>query len=162
MEPPEGTPATDSVKRTDPKRTAIIVLAIVVVAAFAWALGSKYLAVAAAQRDGVMQSAAAVSTSLVPLLEMNSKGQLPDAGALQRIVDDVVGSKRFSYAAILDSSGRVIVASNRNTSPSSQYPDFKANEVVERSQGGAYEVIYPVKQGTTAYGAVALRAPTDR
>jgi len=146
-------------KQADPRRTAIIVVIIVIVAGFAWTLGSKYFALAAAEREGVLQSAGALSSALAPLLDMNGKDQLSDDTALQRVVDEIVGSKRFTFAAILDSSGRVLVSSDRNTSLSSEYPNFKVNEVVERSQGGAFEVIYPVKHDTVTYGAVVLRGP---
>jgi hypothetical protein len=53
-------------KHANPKRTAMIVIAIVVLAAFAWTVGSKYLAVAAAKREGVMHSAAAMSSAMAP------------------------------------------------------------------------------------------------
>lgn len=155
---PTSEPVTQK-KQADPKRTAIIVVVILIVAAFAWTLGSKYFAVAAAERDGVMQSAAAVSSAVAPLLDMNSKNQLNDPAALQRVVDDIVGSKRFTFAAILDPTGRVIASSDRNTAPNSEYQNFKANEVVEGNVEGSYEVIYPVKHDTVSYGAVVLRTP---
>jgi len=157
-EEPTTEPATPT-KETDPKRTAIIVVAIVIVAAFAWALGSKYFAVAAAERAGVMQSAAAISSAVVPLLDMNSKNQLGDAEALQRVVDDVVSSDRFTFAALLDSSGRVIVSSDRSNAAGSGYDGFAPNKVVERNPDGAFEVIYPVKHEAVTYGAIVLRGP---
>lgn len=157
-EEPKNEPEAPA-KQADPKRTAVIVVVIVVVAAFAWALGSKYFAVAAAEKQGVMQSAAATSSALAPLLDMNSKDQLSDGTALQRVVDDIVGSKRFTFAAVLDSSGRVIVSSDRNTSLGSEYPGFKVNEVVEGDRDGGFEVIYPVKHETVTYGAIVLRGP---
>lgn len=158
MDNTEQTPAPQPAKG-DFKRTAKMVVAIIIVAAFAWAFGSKFFAVRAAERAGIIDGAAALASAAAPLLDMNSKGALADAETLQRVVDDAVASKRFRFAAILDSSGRVLAASDRSVGKSTNYKGFKPNEMVEGSQNGAFEVIYPVKHGSVTYGAVVLRAP---
>src|SRR5688572_18402543 len=108
-EPTEAQPQPR--KPTDYKRLAILVAAIAILAAFAWALGSKFVEVRAAREQGVVHSARAFSSAALPLLDLKSKGILGDQGTLQRVVDDIVRDKKFSFAAILDSQGRVLAAS---------------------------------------------------
>lgn len=145
-------------KEHNPKRTAVLVGIAVALAIVLWLVGSKYLAVGAAERQGVIASASALSVASMPLLDLRSKNLLGDAETLQRVVDEVVSSQNFSFAAVLDAQGRVVAASDRNVSSGTAYQGFESGEVVQRSADGKFEVIYPIRQNDVVYGAVVLRA----
>jgi uncharacterized membrane protein affecting hemolysin expression len=135
------------------------VIAIAIILLFALAIGSRYLAVAAAEREGVNRAASPFAAAVLPLLDLRSKNILGDHSTLQRVVDTVVRDKGFSFAAILDPEGRVIAASDRNVGVGNKYGDFKAGEAVEHREAGRHEIIGPIKQNGVVYGAVVLRAP---
>jgi hypothetical protein len=150
---------TNAKKHPDTKRTAIIVAVIVVFTLFFWLYASKLLGIRAAEREGVQSSAMTLSAAAVPLLDLQSKNMLGDAETLSRMVDQVVESRRFSFVAILDPQGRVIVASDRNVAAGNAYEGFESGKFTERGVDGKYEVIQPIKQGSAVYGAVVLRQP---
>lgn len=157
---PETTESqTQPTKAANPKRTTIIIAVILVLAIFFWLYASKLFAVNGAQREGVRAGAVALAAATVPLIDLRSKDLLGDDATLQRVVDEIAESNRFSFVAILDTQGRVLAASDRNTSTGAAYPDFKSGQVVERGVDGKYEVIQPIRQDTVVYGAVVLRFP---
>ncbi|MDQ2986318.1 MAG: hypothetical protein M3R13_06300 [Armatimonadota bacterium] len=146
-------------KPTDYKRVALISAAVLILAAFAWALASKFLEVRSARHEGVLNSARAFSSATLPLLDLRSKGILGDEGTMQRVVDDIVSDKKFSFAAILDSQGRVLAASDRNVSVGTGFPDYKQGQVIASDTSGLFQVVHPVAQDDVVYGAVVLRSP---
>ena len=161
MTGPESTTETQPQPRraADHRRTAIIVAILLIFAIFFWLYASKIMSVRSAEREGVRNAALTFAASSLPLIDLQSKNLLGDSETLQRVVDAVAESHRFSFAAILDNQGKVLAASDRSVTAGSAYPDFKTGEFVERGTDGKYEVIQPIEQGTAAYGAVVLRQP---
>jgi hypothetical protein len=159
-DPESSTEATTPPKKAaDPRRTMMIVVAVLVFAIFFWLYASKLMGVSAAKREGMRGGGVALAAASLPLLDLKSKNLLGDAETLQRVVDQVVESQRYSFAAILDNNGKVVAASDRNVTAGSDYPDFVAGEFVERGVDGKYEIIQPIRQNTASYGAVVLREP---
>jgi hypothetical protein len=146
-------------KPVDQKRKAILIGVVLLLAVFAWLLVSRFLAVRDAQHEGAKSAASAMAAATLPLLDLKSKNLLGDNDTLQRVVDGIVANKAFSFAAILNTAGKVLASSDRNSGVGSDYPDFESGEVVETSRDGRYEVISPISQGTVVYGAVVLRLP---
>jgi hypothetical protein len=146
-------------RAANPRRTAFIVAVVVVFAIFFWLYASKLLGIRAAEREGLKNSAVALSAATLPLLDLRSKNLLGDAETLQRVVDETAETKRFSFVALLDNNGKVLVSSDRSVTAGSAYPDYESGKFVERGVDGKYEVIQPVRQGTATYGAVVLRLP---
>jgi hypothetical protein len=152
-------PTAPPTSTANPKRTAMIVVVVLIFAIFFWLFASKLMAVRSAEREGLKSSAVTLASAALPLLDLRSKERLGDVDTLQRMVDQIVESHRFSFAALLDNNGRVVAASDRSVTVGSAYPDFKADEFVERGVEGKYEVIQPIRQNNAAYGAVVLREP---
>ena len=152
-------PTVEPKAKAHPQRTVFIVAVIVVFAIFFWLYASKLMGVRAAERDGLKDSAVALSATALPLLDLRSKNLLGDGETLQRVVDEIAESKRFSFVALLDNNGKVVVASDRSVTAGSNYPDYESGKFAERGVDGKYEVIQPIRQGTATYGAVVLRQP---
>ena len=157
--PTSGDQPTIERKPRDLKQTTLLVVIVLVLVTIAWLLLSKAFAVRIAQEDGLKGAALSMAATSLPLLDLHSKNRLGDEETLQRVVDGIVQSRRFSFAAILDAQGRVVAASDRNTAKGRPYPDFKSGEVVELSRSGSFEVIQPIEQSNVVYGAVVLRRP---
>lgn len=152
-------PTVEPKKTAHPQRTAFIVAVAVIFAIFFWLYASKLMGVRAAERDGLKNSAVALSAAALPLLDLRSKNLLGDAATLQRVVDEIAKSNRYSFVALLDNNGKVVVASDRSVTAGSNYPDYESGKFAERGVEGKYEVIQPIRQGTATYGAVVLRMP---
>ncbi len=152
-------PIIEPKAKAHPQRTVFIVAVILVFAIFFWLYASKLMGVRAAERDGLKDSAMALSAAALPLLDLRSKGILGDGETLQRVVDEIAESNRFSFVALLDNNGKVVVASDRSITSGSNYPDYESGKFAERGVDGKYEVIQPIRQGTATYGAVVLRQP---